>query len=144
LLASTLVGVGPRPGDGQAAKTVNQLLCGVHIAATAEALLLAQRMNLELETTLAALQAGAADSFMLRTRGPRVIEGLEHGKPTFSSRLDLFVKDLAIVSEAADAAELELPMLAAARSLFDAAEAEGLGDGDDSGVALASTLRRDR
>ena len=36
-LASTLVRVGPRPGDGQAMKTVNQLLCGVHIAAAAKA-----------------------------------------------------------------------------------------------------------
>ncbi len=35
-LASRLTRVGPRPGDGQAMKTVNQLLCGVHIAAGAE------------------------------------------------------------------------------------------------------------
>ena len=38
LLASTVVVVGPDPGDGQAMKAVNQLLCGVHIAAAAEAL----------------------------------------------------------------------------------------------------------
>ncbi|MFZ1411100.1 MAG: NAD(P)-dependent oxidoreductase, partial [Micropruina sp.] len=36
-LSSTLVRIGSRPGDGQAMKTVNQLLCGVHIAAGAEA-----------------------------------------------------------------------------------------------------------
>jgi len=39
-LASTLTIVGDSPGDGQAMKTVNQLLCGVHIAAAAEALAL--------------------------------------------------------------------------------------------------------
>ncbi|CAN5440903.1 hypothetical protein BH11ACT1_BH11ACT1_01150 [soil metagenome] len=45
LLASTLTVVGDRPGDGQAPKTVNQLLCGVHIAAAAEALALADALG---------------------------------------------------------------------------------------------------
>jgi 3-hydroxyisobutyrate dehydrogenase len=39
-LASTTARVGTRPGDGQAMKTVNQLLCGGHIAAAAEGLAL--------------------------------------------------------------------------------------------------------
>ena len=34
---------GSKPGDGQAMKTVNQLLCGVHIAAAGEAMALAGR-----------------------------------------------------------------------------------------------------
>jgi 3-hydroxyisobutyrate dehydrogenase len=37
LRASTLTVVGDKPGDGQALKTVNRLLCGVHIAPAAEA-----------------------------------------------------------------------------------------------------------
>ncbi len=49
LLASTLTVVGDKPGDGQALKTVNQLLCGVHIAAAAEALALAHAMGLDAE-----------------------------------------------------------------------------------------------
>src|SRR5690606_3818436 len=40
-LASRLTIVGERVGDGQMLKTVNQLLCGVHTAAAAEALALA-------------------------------------------------------------------------------------------------------
>ena len=47
LLASTLTVVGDKAGDGQALKTVNQLLCGVHIAAAAEALALAAALGLE-------------------------------------------------------------------------------------------------
>lgn len=35
-LSSTLTVAGPRVGDGQMLKTVNQLLCGVHTAAAAE------------------------------------------------------------------------------------------------------------
>ena len=36
-----------RPGDGQALKTINQLLAGVHIAATAEAIALARGIGLD-------------------------------------------------------------------------------------------------
>ena len=46
-LASTLTIVGPRPGDGQALKTINQLLAGVHIAAAAEAIALARGLDLD-------------------------------------------------------------------------------------------------
>ena len=37
----------PQPGDGQKVKLVNQLLCGVHIAAAAEALAFAEAMGLD-------------------------------------------------------------------------------------------------
>jgi 3-hydroxyisobutyrate dehydrogenase len=73
-LASTLSIVGDKPGDGQALKTVNQLLCGVHIAAAAEALALADALGLDRERTLEALTAGAANSFMLGNRGPRSLQ----------------------------------------------------------------------
>jgi 3-hydroxyisobutyrate dehydrogenase len=46
-LASTLTMVGARPGDGQALKTINQLLAGVHIAAAAEAIALARGLGLD-------------------------------------------------------------------------------------------------
>lgn len=46
-LASTLTIVGQRPGDGQALKTINQLLAGVHIAATTEAIALARGIGLD-------------------------------------------------------------------------------------------------
>jgi hypothetical protein len=47
LLASTLTVVGDHAGDGQALKTVNQILCGVHIAAAAEALAPADALGLD-------------------------------------------------------------------------------------------------
>ena len=37
--------VGSSPGDGQRMKLVNQLLCGVHIAAAAEALAFAESLD---------------------------------------------------------------------------------------------------
>src|SRR5665647_3930561 len=68
-MASTLKRVSPRPGDGQCMKTVNQLLCGVHIAAAAEALALARALGLDPAAALETLGAGAAASFMLGDRG---------------------------------------------------------------------------
>ena len=46
-LARSAPVVGPAPGDGQRMKLVNQLLCGVHIAAAAEALAFAESLGLD-------------------------------------------------------------------------------------------------
>jgi 3-hydroxyisobutyrate dehydrogenase len=133
-LASTLSIVGDKPGDGQALKTVNQLLCGVHIAAAAEALALADALGLDREKTLDALTAGAANSFMLGNRGPRALQAYDEGGAEVLSRLDIFVKDLGIVGDAARRAHLSTPVAAAAEQLFLLGEAQGLGALDDSAV----------
>lgn len=134
LLASTLSVVGDKPGDGQALKTVNQLLCGVHIAAAAEALALADAMGLDQGKTLAALEAGAAGSFMLSNRGPRILEAYSEEGAEVLSRLDIFVKDMGIVGKAARAAGLAAPVAAAAEQLYLLGQAQGLAAEDDSAV----------
>ena len=133
-LASTLSIVGDKPGDGQALKTVNQLLCGVHIAAAAEALALADALGLDRARTLDALTAGAANSFMLGNRGPRALQAYDEEGAEVLSRLDIFVKDLGIVGDAARRAHLSTPVAAAAEQLFLLGEAQGLGALDDSAV----------
>lgn len=142
-LASTLTVVGDKPGDGQALKTVNQLLCGVHIAAAAEALALADALGLDRAKTLEALTAGAANSFMLGNRGPRALQAYDEGGAEVLSRLDIFVKDLGIVGDAARAHHLSTPVAAAAEQLFLLGEAQGLGALDDSAVirVVAPELR---
>ena len=93
-MASTLKRVGPQPGDGQCMKTVNQLLCGVHIAAAGEALALAAALGLDPAVALETLMAGAAASFMLGDRGPRMLQAYQEGGAEVRSRLDIFVKDM--------------------------------------------------
>lgn len=143
LLASTLTVVGTRPGDGQALKTVNQLLCGVHIAAAAEALALADALGLDQATTLKALEAGAAGSFMLSNRGPRILAAYSEDGAEVLSRLDIFVKDMGIVGRATRAAGLPSPLAAAAEQLYLLGQAQGLGAADDSAVirVVAPTRR---
>lgn len=134
VLAGTLKRIGPRPGDGQAMKTVNQLLCGVHIAAGAEALALARALGLDPAAALETLGAGAAESFMLGDRGPRMLQAYDDGGAEVRSRLDIFVKDMGIVTGAAKAVHLATPVAAAAEQLFLLGEARGLAARDDSAV----------
>lgn len=135
-LASSLVIVGKRAGDGQAMKIVNQLLCGVHIAAAAEALVLADALGIEAPAALAVLGNGAAQSFMLGDRGPRIAAQLAGKQPEVRSRLDIFVKDLGLVNDAAATNRLALPVANAALELFTAGAESGLAAVDDSGVSL--------
>ncbi len=133
-MASTLTWVGERAGDGQSMKTVNQLLCGVHIAAAAEALALAGELGLDPELALQTLQAGAANSFMLGDRGPRMLQADHPGGAEVRSRLDIFVKDMGIVTTAARTAGLATPVAAAVEQLFLLGRAHGLAAADDSSV----------
>lgn len=134
LLASTLSVIGDKPGDGQAFKTVNQLLCGVHIAVAAEALALAGALGLDVESTLATLSSGAAGSFMLANRGPRMLEAYTEDGAEVLSRLDIFVKDMGIVTTAARGLGLATPVASAAEQVYLIGQAAGLAAADDSAV----------
>jgi 3-hydroxyisobutyrate dehydrogenase len=132
-LSSTLTIVGPRPGDGQALKAINQLLAGVHIAAAAEAIALARGLGLDPAVVISALSQGAAGSFMFADRGPRMLQAYTGGAEV-KSRIDIFVKDMGIVTGVGRTAHVPLPLAAAAQQLYLIAEAAGLGAEDDSSV----------
>lgn len=134
-MSSTLVRVGNAPGKGQAMKTVNQLLCGVHIAAAGEALALAGRLGLNKKQALDALMAGAAASFMLGDRGARMLEEDPEGVEV-RSRLDIFVKDMGIVTDAAKSVGLATPVAAAAEQLYVLGMNNGMAALDDSSVTF--------
>ena len=129
-MARTAPHVGPAPGDGQKVKLVNQLLCGVHIAAAAEGLALAEAMALDPAATWDVLRTGAAASFMFEDRGARMV----HGTDEVRSALDIFVKDMGLVTDAARASGQPTPLAAAAEQLFLAGRRAGLGRRDDSSL----------
>lgn len=122
--------VGQRPGQGATVKTVNQLLCGVHIAVVAEAFALAAKVGVDLEVLLEIMGGSAASSWMLKDRGPRMLQA----EPEVSSAVDIFVKDLGIVLEAGRDARAALPIAAVAHQLFLATSGRGDGRADDSQV----------
>lgn len=123
--------VGGEVGDGQAVKVVNQHLCAVHIAAAAEALALAESLGLDASAVLDVVSQGAAASFMLSDRGPRMLQGEE--APVLS-QIGIFVKDTGLVADAATESATAVPLLAAARERFLLAESMGLKTRDDSSV----------
>ncbi|WP_329450583.1 NAD(P)-dependent oxidoreductase [Streptomyces sp. NBC_01724] len=138
-LASTLHIVGPRIGDGQIMKTVNQLLCGIHTAAAAESLALARALGIDLDRAVDVLGQGAAASFMLADRGPRMVQQYEvkgdgTGGPELRSRLDIIRKDMNIVVSLAKKAGVATSVAAAADQLYQLAISQGLAAADDSAL----------
>jgi len=122
--------VGDQWGQGSTVKTINQLLCGVHITAAAEAMALAEKAGLDTALMLKILGNSAAGSWMLNNRGPRMLVA----EPEVTSAVDIFVKDLSLVLDAGRAEKVALPLSAAAHQLFLAASGAGHGAADDSQV----------
>jgi L-threonate 2-dehydrogenase len=122
--------VGERLGQGAMVKTVNQLLCGVHIAVVAEAFALAAKVGVDLRILLEIMSGSAASSWMLKDRGPRMLEA----DPEVTSAVDIFVKDLGIVLAAGRDTKAALPLAAAAHQMFLATSGRGDGSADDSQV----------
>ncbi len=123
--------VGAEIGAGQGIKVINQHLCSVHIVAAAEALSLAQSLGLDQAQVLKLVERGAAGSWMLSDRGPRMLEATD---VAVSSAINIFVKDSGLVAEAATACHAEVPLLQVAHARYLAAAAAGLGQRDDSRV----------
>ena len=139
-LARSAPVVGDRPGDGQKVKLVNQLLCGVHIAAAAEALAFAEAMGLDAGAVRDVIRDGAAASFMLDDRGERMVQGaFDEAK----SALDIFVKDMGLVTGAARSVDHATPLAAAAEAMYVAGSDAGLGRMDDSSVIEVARGNRD-
>lgn len=127
----TIKSVGAKLGDGQSIKVVNQHLCAVHIVAAAEALALAQSLDLDPAQVLPLVESGAAASWMLSDRGPRMLGGTD---VEVTSQINIFVKDSGLVAEAARGVAASTPLLDAARERYLAAADAGLGARDDSRV----------
>ncbi len=110
-------------------KVINQLLCGVHLAAAGEAMAMARRQGLPLDLTLEILAGGAGSSWMLQDRGPRMVTG-DFSVPR--SAIDIFVKDLGLVADAARADRFAAPLAATALLAFLSVSGRGDGGLDDA------------
>ena len=128
--------IGEQAGQGAVVKTVNQLLCGVHIAVIAEAFSLARKAGVDLNVLLEIMSGSAASSWMLKDRGPRMIQG----DPEVTSVIDIFVKDLGIVLESGRDCGVALPLASSAQQMFLATSGRGLGKIDDSQVIQSYDL----
>jgi 3-hydroxyisobutyrate dehydrogenase len=132
-MGDKLFHVGEAPGQGAMVKTVNQLCCGVHIAVAAEAFSLAAKVGVNMQVLLEIVSGSAASSWMLKDRGPRMLQE----EPEVTSAVDIFVKDLGIVLQAGRDSKAALPLAAVAHQMFLATSGRGDGGADDSQVIRA-------
>ena len=129
-MAGRVYRFGDEPGMGSTMKMINQHLAGIHIVAACEALALAARAGLDPEAAFEVVTNSAARSWMLENRGAHILSR----DFTPLSAVEIFVKDLGIVLDAARDLRFPLPLAAAAHQQYLAAAAAGLGREDDSAV----------
>ncbi len=130
-MAERVFRLGDEVGVGSAMKIVNQLLAGVHIAAAGEAVTFALSQGIDPATTLEVISECAGSSWMFENRVPHIVDG----DYTPHSAVDIFVKDLGIVTDVARGAKFSAPLAAAALQQFVAASGAGFGREDDAAVA---------
>ena len=129
-MGNTIYHCGP-VGTGTRTKLVNNLLAVASCQLNAEALALSQRFGLDLERTLDVLYGTTAVNGQLKVNWPaKVLKG--DTAPGFA--IDLAHKDLSLIVEAANAAKVPMPMVAAAREAFSSARASGFGGQDFSAM----------
>jgi putative dehydrogenase len=130
-MAAKVYQLGAEAGIGASFKVVNQLLAGVHIAAACEAITFASRLGLDIAKVYEVITASAGNSWMFENRVPHILAGDYSPK----SAVDIFTKDLGIVSDIGRGEKFPLPIAAAALQMFLMTAAAGMGNDDDSSVA---------
>ncbi|XP_010459440.1 PREDICTED: uncharacterized protein LOC104740519 [Camelina sativa] len=117
-------------GAGSGVKMVNQLLAGVHIASAAEAMAFGARLGLNTRKLFDVISNSGGTSWMFENRVPHMLDN----DYTPYSALDIFVKDLGIVTREGSSRKVPLHISTVAHQLFVAGSAAGWGRIDDAGV----------
>jgi 3-hydroxyisobutyrate dehydrogenase-like beta-hydroxyacid dehydrogenase len=124
--------VGPAP-HAMVLKLAANLLVGLHSAAAAEALAMAQRAGLDMSRALEVLTGSAGTSRMLEVRGPM----MARAEFPPQMKLELFMKDLHLIQDAARAVGASLPLTDVAERLYAGALAAGH-QGEDLAVVVTA------
>jgi 4-hydroxybutyrate dehydrogenase/sulfolactaldehyde 3-reductase len=132
-MGTTIHHCGP-VGTGMRTKLVNNYLAIVSCQLNSEALALCQRFGLSLSHTLDVLYGTTATNGQLKIAWPaKVLKG--DTEPGFT--IDLAHKDLTLILEAANAAQVPMAVGAAAREAFSSARSRGYGGQDFSAMVDA-------
>lgn len=130
-IAAKVYELGDTAGTGAAFKIVNQLLAGVHIAAACEAITFAKAMDLDIARVYEVITASAGNSWMFENRIPHVLDGDYSPR----SAVDIFTKDLGIVTDIGRGLKFPTPVASMALQMFVMTAAAGMGRDDDASVA---------
>jgi len=124
-------------GTGSKVKYIANLLIAVHTLAAAEAMVLGEKAGLDPAALLDVLLDSAATSRMLEARGPSMAAGT-YATPMM--KVDVFQKDLAIISGFARESACPVPLLSASVPFFTAAAAQDMCGYDTA--AVVAVLRQ--
>ncbi|OBT93714.1 hypothetical protein VE01_08150 [Pseudogymnoascus verrucosus] len=122
-------------GTASNVKMVNQLLAGIHIAAAGEAMGLAAKAGLNTRQVYDIILTAAGSSWMFENRVPHMLDN----DLTPYSALDIFVKDMGIVTSSARSHGFPVPLSSVAEQLYLSASSQGFGREDDSGIVRIFT-----
>ncbi|KAF4960756.1 hypothetical protein FSARC_10385 [Fusarium sarcochroum] len=117
-------------GTASKIKMVNQLLVGIHIAVAAEAMGLAAKAGLNTREVYNIITNAAGNSWAFENRVPHMLGG----DWTPLSALNIFVKDMGIVTSTARTLQVPTPLASTAEQLYIAGAAQGFGSEDDAGL----------
>ncbi|MDQ6851775.1 MAG: 2-hydroxy-3-oxopropionate reductase [Actinomycetota bacterium] len=134
-VGKTVIHVGAN-GAGQTVKAANQLIVGANIQALAEAVVFLEAYGVDTEAALEVLGGGLAGSKVLEQKKPNMLG--RSFDPGF--RIDLHHKDMGIVTSAARAAGVVLPLGTIVAQLM--ASARACGDGGLDHSALLRGVER--
>lgn len=129
-IAGKVYRVGSEFGMGAMVKIIHQLLAGVHIAVGAEAMAMAARAGISLDVMYEVVTNAAGNSWMFENRMKHVVDG----DYTPKSMVDIFVKDMGLVTDTAQSLKFPLYLGSTAYQMFTAASNSGHGQEDDSAV----------
>ncbi len=129
-LANPVFRISERVGDGARTKLVNNLLAGINLAGAAEVLALAQRMGLDLATTLNVMERSSGQSWIASDRMRRAIEGDYAPR----AHMTLLQKDTRLAVEAAQRVGVTPALGVKASAIFADASAAGLSKDDDAAL----------
>ena len=128
-MASTILPMG-RPGGGQLAKLINQLLFDINAAALAEVLPLAVNLGLDPDKVGTIVNTGTGRSYASEFFIPNILKGdFSKGYP-----LEAAYKDLVSGAEISARHTISMPVLAAATAVYQSALRAGHGDKDKGGM----------
>lgn len=130
VMGGHLYHMGTAIGAGTTMKVVNQLLCGVHLAAMGEAIALGARAGVDPNKILDVISTSAAASWMFTDRVPHILDD----DYTPKSTIDIWPKDLGLVLDVAKEQKMPVHVAASAFQLFQAASGAGYGKLDDAAV----------
>lgn len=130
-LGARIVRVGERPGEGDLAKTINNMLSAINLVAAAEGLALAKAGGLAIEPLLEVLNGSTGASNATRVKIPDFVltERFDAG-----FTIAQYVKDLDVAVDFARARDVPAKLLAEAQTVWRAAVARGHGDDDHTAI----------